>query len=170
MGLPSGGIAQGSMFIVKGGAMGNCGTAIATTFPLQTGMNGTQIRVTVAGTTVNARMIYVVACRTGGPDQLAAILPSNTPIGTGTLQVVYQGRASVNVPIRVVANSFGMFTRNQAGSGPVIVQNFISETNTPTNGLLESANVGQTEILWGTGLGAVNPVSEINGPVPGDLR
>ena len=169
MGLPGGGIAQGSMFIVKGTAFGNCGTVVASAFPLQTAMGATSIRVTVAGTTVNTRMIYVVACRTNGPDQLAAILPSNTPIGTGTLNVIYQGRTSASVPIRVVANSFGMFTRNQNGSGQVIVQNFVSTTDTPTNGLLESARVGQTEILWGTGLGAVNPTSEVDGPVPGDL-
>jgi uncharacterized protein (TIGR03437 family) len=173
MGLPSGGIAQGSMFILKGGGLGACGTVIASSFPLQANMAALQIRVTVAGTTINARMIYVVACRTGAPDQVAAILPSNVPVGTGTLQVITNlgnvTRTSPTVPIRVVANSFGMFTRNQNGKGPAIVQNFISATETPTNGLLESAQVGQVGILWGTGLGAVNPVSEINGPVPGDL-
>ena len=173
-GLPSGGIAQGSLFIVKGNGLGNAGTAVASAFPLQTGMNNTSIRVMVGGTTVNARMIYVVAGRPGAPDQLAAILPSDAPIGTGTLQVIYRGadlltRTSPAVPIRVVANSFGMFTRNQNGSGPAIVQNFISQADQPTNGLLESAQVGQTEILWGTGLGAVNAAAEINGPAPGDL-
>ena len=173
MGLPSGGIAQGSMFILKGSAFGGCGTVIASSFPLQVNMAAVAIRVTVAGTTMNARMIYVVACRTNAPDQVAAILPSNVPVGTGTLQVVTTlggvSRTSATVPIRVVANSFGMFTRNQGGNGPAIVQNFITAVDTPTNGLLESAQVGQTVILWGTGLGAVNPTSEINGPVPGDL-
>lgn len=169
MGLPGGGIAQGAMFIVKGGAMGACGVVLANAFPLQTVMGNTSIRVIVQGTTAMARMIYVVACRTDGPDQLAAVLPSNTPIGAGTLQVIYQGRTSAPTPIRVVANSFGMFSRNQAGNGPAIVQNFISQTDMPTNGLLESAQVGQTEVLWGTGLGAVAPASEIAGPVPGDL-
>ena len=49
--------------------------------------------------------------------QVAAILPSATPIGTGTLTLTYQG-ASTTFDIQVVAASFGMFALNQDGSGP----------------------------------------------------
>ena len=118
-------------------------------------------------------MIYVVVCRTGGPDQIAAILPSNVPVGTGTVQVAFTNTTPNLVsdpqPIKVVARSFGMFTWNQGGSGPAIVQNFIDAANTPTNGLLQAANPGQIGIIWGVGLGAVSPSAEIAGPAPGDM-
>ncbi len=172
-GLANGSLAQGTMFVVKGNGFGPCNTnntVIASTFPLQNTMRSVQIRVTVGGQTYNGKMIYVVVCRGNGPDQLAAILPSNVPVGSGTMQVVLNGTlVSAPVPVKVVARSFGIFTWNQAGSGPMIVQNFISSTNTPTNGLLEAANPGQTEILWGVGLGAVDSAAEIAGPVPGDM-
>jgi uncharacterized protein (TIGR03437 family) len=167
-GLPNGGIAQGSMFIIKGSNLGACGTTVANAFPLAATMGGTGIRVTVGGTNVDALMIYVVACRTGAPDQLAAILPSATPLGAATTVVTYGGRTSATASFRVVRSSFGVFTRNQAGSGPVIGQNFNSQTDQPVNGLLESANPGQTVTLWGSGLGAVTS-DEGAGPVPGEL-
>lgn len=171
-GLPHGSLAQGTMFIVKGTGFGPCNatnTVIASSFPLNPVMRQVQIRVTMNGTNYNAWMIYVVVCRAGAPDQLAAILPSNVPTGTGTMQVLLNGTPSAPIPVKVIARSFGVFTWNQAGSGPVIVQNFISEGNTPTNGLFESANPGQIEVLWGVGLGAVDSTAERNGPVPGDL-
>lgn len=157
------------MFIVKGSNLGACGTAVAGSFPLTSTMGGTGIRITTASTSVDALMIYVVACRPGGaPDQVAAILPSNTPIGAATAVVTYSGRTSASASFRVVQRSFGTFTRNQAGTGPVIVQNFNSQTDQPVNGLLESANPRQTVTLWGSGLGAVTR-DESAGPVPGDL-
>jgi uncharacterized protein (TIGR03437 family) len=169
-GLPAGGIAQGSMFIVKGTNLGPCGTVVANSFPLTTSLAGVHMTVTVGGASVDTKAIYVVACNSGFPDQLAAILPSNTPVGNGTLQVKKaSGVTSAAVPIRVVANSFGVFSRSQTGTGPMIVQNFVSQKSTPTNSLLESAQTGQTEIIWGTGLGAVDPNAEIAGPVPGNL-
>ncbi len=76
------------MFVVKGNGFGPCNTnntVIASTFPLQNTMRSVQIRVTVGGQTYNGKMIYVVVCRGNGPDQLAAILPSNVPVGSGTM-------------------------------------------------------------------------------------
>jgi uncharacterized protein (TIGR03437 family) len=77
------GTAQGSIFIVYGSAMGPSAIVVGTTLPLQTTLSGTSIQVTVGGTTVNALMVYTLE------SQLAAVLPSNTPVGTGTLTVTY---------------------------------------------------------------------------------
>jgi uncharacterized protein (TIGR03437 family) len=169
MGLPNGGIAQGSMFILKGTNLGQCGTFVANRYPLQTAMNGTSVRVTVGSTTLNAFMTYVVACRGGNlTDQIAAVLPSNTPIGNGSVVIAFNNRPSASVPIRVVRASFGIFTRNEAGTGPAIVENFIAQGNTPVNGLTIAAKPGQTVVLWGTGLGPVSG-NEASGPLPGDF-
>ena len=46
-GLPNHGIAQGGMFILKGQGLGTRGAVIANSFPLQTNMGGTAMRITV---------------------------------------------------------------------------------------------------------------------------
>jgi uncharacterized protein (TIGR03437 family) len=168
---PNGGIAHGGMFIVKSGLSGACGTKLASSFPLQTSMGGTSIKVTMAGASYDALMVYVVACSQTGlstNDQLAAIMPSNVPAGTGSLTVTYNGKTSSPVPVKVIDRGFGMFTINQGGSGPAIVQNYNSATDTPTNTLANSAKPNQVAILWGTGLGPDgNP--DANAPKPTDI-
>src|ERR1700722_9082698 len=81
--LPNGSIAEGSIFIVYGSNMGPTTIAYPSGIPLPTNLSGTSVSVTVSGTTVQCLMIYTVA------GQVAAILPSTTPVGTGTLTVSY---------------------------------------------------------------------------------
>jgi uncharacterized protein (TIGR03437 family) len=50
-GLPNAAIAQGSLFVVFGSAMGPA-TLQAGSYPLPTSLSGTSLSVTVAGTTV----------------------------------------------------------------------------------------------------------------------
>jgi uncharacterized protein (TIGR03437 family) len=163
-GLPNSSIAQGSMFILFGSNLGRVSDLSTLRFPLPTseGLQGTTIQVTVGSTTVNAIMVYTT------PNQVAAILPSNTPVGTGRLTLTYNGQ-SASTDITVVRSSFGIFTVNQAGSGPSIVQNVLSGTDQPVNGVFRPARPGQTVILWGTGLGPVSG-NEAGGPLPGDLK
>jgi uncharacterized protein (TIGR03437 family) len=150
------------MFIVFGQNMGSANLVQVNSLPVPATLGGTSIRVTVGGTTVNTLMIDSSA------RQVAAVLPSNTPAGDGTLTLTLNNQTSPPAPIRVVPSSFGMFTRNSGGSGPAIVQNFISQTQQPINGLIAAAQLGQTVILWGTGLGPVSG-NEAAAPLPGDL-
>src|SRR5215471_14263335 len=158
------GIARGSMFIVFGSALGPVDLVQATSFPLPTtdGLAGTRVLISIGGYNATCPMVY------SSINQIAAIMPSNAPEGDGSLVVSYQNLASTSVPIRVVRSAFGTFTRNQGGSGPAMVQNFISQIATPPNTLANSAAPGQTVILWGTGLGPVNG-DEATGPLPGAL-
>jgi hypothetical protein len=57
-GLPNAGIAQGSLFVVKGTNLGPAAVVVASIFPLPTtaGIGGTTATVTVGSTTVNAIM------------------------------------------------------------------------------------------------------------------
>jgi uncharacterized protein (TIGR03437 family) len=158
-GLPGEGIAQGSMFVVFGQNMGPDELVFPGTLPLLTEMDSTSIRVSVDGVTADAYMVYTSA------NQLAAVLPSNVPTGQGTLTVSYNGETSLPAPILVVDHSLGIFTRNTAGSGPAIVQNWISHTEAPRlNACTDAAQPGQVEILWGTGLGAIS--GDDAGPPP----
>lgn len=148
-GLPGDGIAQGGMFVVFGQSMGPGSLVQASSVPLQTTLAGVSIRVTVASTAVDALPLFVSA------GQLAGVLPSDTPLGAGTLTVTFNGRTSAPVNVKVVRNAFGVFTRNQGGFGPAIIQNFISATEAPLNTLVQAAQPGQVVILWGTGLGPI---------------
>ncbi len=149
-GLPNHGIAQGSMFIVFGMGLGPTPLRKAETLPYPTQFAGTSVQVTVGGVTRDAIIVYT------SDRQVAAILPSSTPTGDGTLTVTYEGRTSSPVTIHVVNSILGIFTRNEAGCGPAIVQNYNTPTDQPVNALTETARPGQIMILWGTGLGPVD--------------
>ena len=146
-GLPNAAIAQGALFVVKGKNLGPANAVVANAFPLPTSIGGTSIQVTVGGTTVDAIMYYSLAA------QIAAILPSKTPVGTGTLTVTYNGVASATAQIVVVASNIGIFTLNTTGSGDAVAT--LPATNTvvsPSN----APNPGEIVTLWATGLGAVS--------------
>src|SRR5215469_11466498 len=69
--FPNGSIAQGSLFVVFGAAMGPDPIQYASSFPLPSNLMGTSVNVTVNGTTLPCPMIYTSS------GQIAAILPSN---------------------------------------------------------------------------------------------
>ncbi len=154
-GEPNANVAQGSMLIVKGQNLGTCGVSVASSFPLKTTMGATSMKITMAGNTYNILMYYVVACQPNAPDQLAGVVPSNTPIGNGTITVTNGNRTSAAAPIIITQRRFGIYTENGNGTGRAIVQNFNSATDQPVNSLVESSHPGQSEILWGNGLGPI---------------
>ena len=157
------GIARGSVFVIFGSALGPVDLAQAS-FPLPSseGLAGTRVLISIDGYNAACPLLY------SSLNQVAAIMPSNAPEGDGTVVVSYQNQASTSAAIHVVRSAFGIFTRNVAGTGPAIAQNFVSQTAQPLNSLIASATPGQTVILWGTGLGPVNGDESI-GPLPGAL-
>lgn len=165
-GLPNHGIAQGGMFILKGQGLGPNGTILADSFPLKTSMGGTEMTIRMGSNTVEALMVYVVVGRASdqfGPfDQLAGIVPSTTPAGTGTVTVTFNGRTSAPASITVVPNAFGIFTINQSGTGPGVF------TDPDYRVMLTAAHPGDLLFIWGTGLGAIK-ASDAGAPPVGDL-
>jgi uncharacterized protein (TIGR03437 family) len=155
-GLPNGGIAQGAIFIVYGSGLGPARIVISPAPFQSTTLSDTSVAVTVGGTKVNAPLYYTSA------GQVAALLPSNTPTGTGTIMVTYNGRSSPpTTPITVVANNVGVFTVGSDGQGAAIVTypdySLVSPAKDATCGgpstPCGAANPGDTLILWATGLG-----------------
>jgi uncharacterized protein (TIGR03437 family) len=146
-GLPNSGVAQGAIFAVYGAGLGPSTLQKAPSFPLPTtqGLAGTTVSVTVDGATETCIMIYTSAT------QVAGVLPSATPVGTGTLTVTYQG-ASASIAIQVLAAGFGIATLNGSGTGPASVTDLFYNPITMVN----PAHPGDNLILWGTGLGAVS--------------
>lgn len=160
--FPNAGIAQRSIFNVFGTDLADAGLQTATSFPLQTSMGGTSIQVTVGGSTVDCLMIFTT------PGQVAALLPSNAPVGAGTLTLRHGGQTFTE-PVTVVAHFPGIFSQNSQGSGPASLTNFNSETDQPLNQLDSALTAGQFGIVWLTGLGAASG-DDAAAPVAEDLR
>ena len=159
-GFPNGGIAQGSIFTVFGSGLGPAEIAYNSSLPYQNSLAGTSVMVTVNGTNVPCLMFYTSA------GQVAAILPSTAPAGTGTMTVTYNGATSPAVPVTVVKNAVGLFTRNQQGSGPAVAQ----DANGNYNSLTNAFHPAQTVTFWGTGLGAISgsdATTPPSGAIPG---
>jgi uncharacterized protein (TIGR03437 family) len=157
-GLPNAGIAQGAIFVVFGSGLGPANISFAPKAFQSTTLSNTSLAVTVGGTTVNALMYYTSA------GQVAALLPSNTPTGTGTVTASYNGQPSSPAPITVVANNLGIFSIGSDGQGPGIVTypdySLVSAAKAAQcggpNTTCGAANPGDTLILWATGLGPVS--------------
>jgi uncharacterized protein (TIGR03437 family) len=146
-GLPNYGIAPGSLFIIKGSNLNNqplssLQSSAAPGLPLT--LNGTSISVTVNGTTTTPPIYYT------SPTQLAAVLPSTTPVGTGTITVTNGSQTSAAAAIVVVQSALGLDTLYGSGTGQGIASdpsfNFLGPTN--------SAASGEVINLWGSGVGA----------------
>jgi uncharacterized protein (TIGR03437 family) len=148
--LPNGGIAQDSMFIGFGSGMGPASIAFPSPWPFPTELAGTSMQVTVGGQTMDCFMVYTVAT------QVAAILPSDTPLDGGTLTVTYNGSvAATTKSITVVKHAFGVFALSQQGTGPIVATNPLSNpvaAYTTTN----SAAPRDFIDIGGTGLGPVS--------------
>ncbi len=157
--LPNSGVAQGAIFTVTGTGLGPSALVEQATYPLPTtqGLAGTTIQVKVGSATETCIMVYTSAA------QVAAILPSATPTGSGTLTLTYQGGTS-SFAITVLAADFGTFTLNEGGSGPGVFTD--ASYNVIT--MINAAHPGETLILWGSGLGAVTG-DETQPPVQQDL-
>lgn len=159
VGLPNSSIALGSLFAIFGTELGPAVLEQVRAFPLRTEFGGTSVRVTMAdGATVDALVVYTSA------GQVGAILPSNTPTGSGRVVVTYRGQPSPPEPVTIVRNSPGIFARNEQGSGAAAAQH-INTPGLPVNALNQVARPGEVIDLWVTGLGPVVG-NEAAGPLP----
>jgi uncharacterized protein (TIGR03437 family) len=145
-GLPNYGIAPGSLFIIKGSNLASNSTPVlqSSAGGLPTTLNGASISVTVSGTTVTPAIYYT---STG---QIAAVLPSNTPVGTGTITVTYNGQTSAASQIIVVTSAMGFGSYYGGGGGLALA----TDANYNLFSTTSSAAPDQAIILWGSGVGA----------------
>ncbi len=157
-GLPNSAIAQGAIFVVYGTGLGPASIVQAASFPLQTSLAGTSVRITVGGTTVDAIMVYTLAT------QVAAILPSRTPVGSGTLTVTFNGQTSAGFTIAIVKSNIGLVALNSRGTGDAVV----TLTNDSVVLANNAPNPGETVVFWATGLGPVT-YDETRAPLGGDM-
>jgi uncharacterized protein (TIGR03437 family) len=146
-GVPNYGIAPGSLFVIIGTGLSTASPAVLQSSAppgLPQTLNQTSVSVTVGGVTTTPTLYYTSAT------QLAAVLPSTTPAGSGTITVTYQGTTSAKFPIQVVPSALGLDTLYGSGTGSGIA----TDSNGNVLGLTNSAMPGQEIVLWGSGVGA----------------
>jgi uncharacterized protein (TIGR03437 family) len=161
--LPGGALAQGSFVSIFGTGLGPENWVQPTSFPLPTdeGLDGTVVQIRQGGTTVYAVVMFVWDI------QINAILPSNAPLGDAEL-IVTRGGRQATFPIKIVRHNFGALGL-LGGRGQGVIQNIDPATGAPTlNSTDNPAFLGQTVILWGTGLGAIDAPDNM-APPAGDL-
>jgi uncharacterized protein (TIGR03437 family) len=160
-------IAEGSIFIVKGTNLSPSGVGggyLALGFPLPTSSNGVSINFTpiAVGPPTTAYLIYLY--NQNSINQLAAILPSTLAAGKYNVTVTNGSVTSAPFPVTVVQSQPGLFTQDTSGTGLVVVQNYVSASETDvdrfTTGVanqetISPAKPGQTLIAWATGLGPI---------------
>src|SRR5579872_2078631 len=149
-GFPNSGIAQGSIFKIWGVGIGPTGAVVTARQPLPPSLAGTSITVTVSGVTLVAPIVFV------GYGLVAAVLPSNTPIGDGTITLTTNG-GSGSLPITVVPATFGITHADDYDPGDGWDIRSVAVVTFPDFqyvGDTHAAKPGDTLTLWGTGLGA----------------
>lgn len=99
-------LAQGSIFVLFGSSMGPDQLVYASVFPLPNTLAGTSVTVTSGSMTLNCPMVY------SSSGQVAAILPSETPVGPATIKLANTAFSyDTSFPsIDVVASSPGIYT------------------------------------------------------------
>ena len=160
-GFVDSGIAQGSLFVVQGDDLGPDELQVAG-LPLPTALAGVSVTVSASDGPHAAYLYYVSA------HAIAGLLPSGTPTGPASVTVTYQGKTGKPADVVVARRKVGIFTLNEAGSGPAVAQNFNSAADQPLNTLVSPARPGQLVTLWATGLGGVAG-DEAASPQVGDL-
>ena len=145
-GVPNYGIAPGSLFAIQGMNLNSNFTPVlqsSATPGLPTTLNQTSLSVTVNGVTTTPALYYVSS------NAVAAVLPSTTPVGTGTITLTNNGQTT-QAPIQVVASAVGLDTLYGAGAGAGV----LTDANFNLIGLTNSAMPGQAVTLWGSSIGA----------------
>ncbi len=147
-GFPNSGVTPGSIIQIGGTNLADPVTGTLTLqntqqsggIPLTLGE--ASVSVSVGSTTVTPAMYYAT------PTAIAAVLPSSTPVGSGTLTVTYKGAASQAFPITIVQSAWGTTTYdgNLAVVQDAVSGALINYTN--------SAAPNQIVVAWGTAGGA----------------
>jgi uncharacterized protein (TIGR03437 family) len=148
-GFPNSGIAPGTIFLIFGTGMsaaptGNVELQSSASPGIPTTLAGATLSVTSGGKTVTPAMYYAT------PMQIAAVLPSSTPVGNATITVTYNNAASNAFSFQVVPYALAFDTYYGTGSGLITATSTSYALYSYTN----SAKPGDTIVLYGSGLGA----------------
>ncbi|MGO9010754.1 MAG: hypothetical protein ACLQPN_11685 [Bryobacteraceae bacterium] len=161
---PNYGIAPGTLIVIYGSNLAEPGSQLVlqdgTKGPLPQTLNGASVSVTIGDApAVNPAFYYAI------PTQLAVVLPSTTPVGTGTITVSYTNQSgsiqtSQPAPITIVSSAFGFDSYD--GALAAVTDNTDGHLITTS----QSAYPGEVIVFWGSGDGADLSHDDVNPPAP----
>jgi uncharacterized protein (TIGR03437 family) len=131
--LAGGAIARGALFTIRGVRLAG------------------QTSVTISGLPLKILRLE--------PRKIDVLMPMSAPLGSGSLVVTVDGRASKAFPIEVAAVNPGIFSRNGEGWGPGRVENADGSDNSAAN----PAHPGQRVSLASTGMGGAREAGVVVG-------
>jgi uncharacterized protein (TIGR03437 family) len=154
-------LAQGSLIVLFGYAMGPDVLVQASSYPLQPNLAGTSVTVISGNKTLSCPMVYTSAT------VAAAILPSNTPVGQAEIIVTYNGQASGSPTayygpyFNVAPTTVGIYSLNSGGSGPGV----FTTLDGSVKNFNATAKTGDILTLWATGTGPISADDSLQPPV-----
>jgi uncharacterized protein (TIGR03437 family) len=129
----------------------------SSSFPLPRQLGGTSV-------TIGGELLPLIVVT---PGQINAIMPFDLPVNTTLPLVVTHGNAiSAPQPVSLAADEPGIFTISQNGVGTGIVVISHPDGTQVHVGNGNAATAGDTLVIYGTGLGAVNPRAVAGAPAP----
>ncbi len=157
---PNGAIAPGATVAIFGSNLASA-TQVAVGTPLASQLLDTCVVFTVGNQIFPAPLFFVSS------NQINAQVPFDLPPGTASVQVRRAEQVSAAQPVKVARVSPGIFTLSQQGSGAGMILHaesfeLVSES--------VPARPGEFLVLFGTGLGAVQPPVSSGQPAPGSPR
>jgi uncharacterized protein (TIGR03437 family) len=146
-------IAPGSLITIYGTNLAE-GSGQAAGLPLPQQLNGTQVKI-------GDRVVPLLYTSTG---QMNVQVPFDAPVNTQYQVTVQRGNAlSVPESLVIAAAQPGIFTLNQQGTGQgVIMRSDQVTVAKPGTG----AEIGETVVIYCTGLGSVTPGVAVGTPAP----
>jgi uncharacterized protein (TIGR03437 family) len=148
-----GGIAPGTLISIFGAGFSTI-TMSASAVPLPTILSGTSVSING----VPSPLVFV------SPGQINAQIPYGLSQGTVTLVVRDAAGAVANSTIQVVTASPGIFTKTSDGKGEAIAVH--SNYSLVNRAVGEYAQIGETVVVYCTGLGEVNGFSTAGSAAP----
>lgn len=152
-------LAQGSVFVVKGTNLCSAGLSQGTAPRYPKILNNVRITFTTIGGVVY-EMLMVYTYGEGSVNQLAGVVPSDTPLGVYDVRVVNGTAASAAFRTIIRARKPGIVSADGSGSGiaqATLEGKLILQRNSVMGKIgdfdTRPANPGDRMDLWGTGLG-----------------
>jgi uncharacterized protein (TIGR03437 family) len=147
------GIAPGELLTIYGANMAPS-AQIAGSIPFPTTLNKVQVKIN----NIAAPLYYVT------PTQISAIVPYSVTSGVAQIQVINDGVASNTVTALVAVTAPGVLTQTQNGLG---YGDVVHADGTLVNAK-NPAKIGETVLVFLTGLGGVNPAIADGAAGPSD--
>jgi uncharacterized protein (TIGR03437 family) len=148
--LPGGRLAPGAFFTIGG-------------VNLADGRQQPEVLVETGGQRLKATVISAV------PERVEAWLPTEAPVGPGSIRVVRAGVSSESVSVDVAAAQPGLYSRNGTGWGPATAERVAGNRQMQLD-FWHAAAPGDEVVLAGTGLGRRGAVEAFVAGLPAQVQ